>query len=222
MCRLVCQPDFLVTPSGFSLYSLVFPRCIAPQTVPVLVDVSVCVFAFVHSVWAEDVGVCAVRVPSHPFPLSSCSLDAFLLGGEGRIAGPLASCPSQNRCLPRLSEQRDGWTLSDISGRPMRSQASVVAPMGGRGAGPTAGEPGGQGWPSSRRGVFGAHVARGGAGDSRQLRWRRRSPARASPGRRARAPPAAAQLPVAPARAPPARLMPPGAERAGGPVAAGR
>lgn len=188
---------------------------------PVLADVSVCV-----CIRAQQRGggrgraVQSAFLPI-PFPLSSCSLAAFLLGGEGGIADPLASCPSQNRCLPRLSEERDGWTLSDIRDRPMRSQASVVAPMGGRGAGPTAGEPGGQGWPSSRRGVLGAHVARGGSGDSRQLRWRRRSPARASPGRRARAPPALAQLPGAPARAP-ARLMPPGAERAGGPVAAGR
>lgn len=67
------------------------------------------------------------------FPLSSCRLDAFLLGGGGRTADPLPSCPSRNRCLPRLPQERDGWTLSDISDRPMRSQASAAAPMGGRG-----------------------------------------------------------------------------------------
>lgn len=124
-----------------------------------------------------------------PFPLSSCSLDAFFLRGESRTADPLASCPSPNRCLPRLSEERDGWTLSDISDRPMRSQASAAAPMGVRRRARFPGEPGGPGWSSSRRRVFCAHVAGCGSSDSPRLRWRRRSPARASPGRRARAPP---------------------------------
>lgn len=155
------------------------------------------------------------------FPLSSCSLDAFLLKGGGRTSDPLASCPSQNRCLPRLYEERDGWTLSDISDRPMRSQASAATPIGSRGAGAVSWEPGGLGWSSCRRGVAGAHAARSGSSDSRRLRWRRRSFARASPVRKAREPPAAAQLPAAQAWAV-ARLMPLGAERAGGPAAAGK
>lgn len=78
-------------------------------------------------------GGCTPPIPS---PLSSCSLDAFSLSGEGggrRTADPLASCPSQNRCLPLLSEERDGRTLSDISDPPMRSPALAAAPMGGRG-----------------------------------------------------------------------------------------
>ena len=63
------------------------------------------------------------------FPLSSCSLDAFLLGGGGSTADPLTSCASQNRCLPRLLEKRDGWILSDIRDRLMRNQASADEPM---------------------------------------------------------------------------------------------
>lgn len=78
------------------------------------------------------------------FPLSSWSLDAFLLGGGGGTADPLTSCPSLNRCLPRLSEKRDGWTLSDIRDRPIRSQASADEPMGGRGRARFPGSPAGQ------------------------------------------------------------------------------
>lgn len=84
------------------------------------------------------------------FPLSSCSLDAFLLKGGGRTSDPLASCPSQNRCLPRLFEERDGWTLSDINDRPMRSQALAAAPIGSRGR---------DRFPGSRAGWAGPPVA---------------------------------------------------------------
>lgn len=158
-----------------------------------------------------------------PFPLSSCSLDAFFLRGESRTADPLASCPSPNRCLPRLSEERDGWTLSDISDRPMRSQASAAAPMGVRRRAR---------FPGSREGQAGPPAA----AESSALTLPAAAPAtpRGSGGGAVPLPallpdaglghlpsPAAAQLPVARAPAP-ARLMPPGAERAGGPVAVGR
>ena len=46
-----------------------------------------------------------------------------------------------------------------------------------------------------RSGVSAAHAGSGSSRDSRRLQWRRRSLARASPGRTARAPPAAAQFP---------------------------
>lgn len=168
----------------------------------------------------QDRGHDAGCIPPIPFPLSSCSLDAFFLGGGGRTADPLASCPSQNRCLPLLSEERDGRTLSDISDPPMRSQALATAPMGDR-----------------RRVRFPGSPA-GGTGPRAAARLRRSSCPRllarlpvapvVAPSACPRfsrtqglAPPSAAQLPAAGAPAA-ARLMPPGSERAGGPAAAGR
>lgn len=124
-----------------------------------------------------------------PFPLSSCCLDASLLGGGGRTTDPLTSCPSQNRCLPRLSEERDGGTLSDISDRPMRSQASAAAPMGGQGRAR---------FPGSRAGQAGPPAA----AESPLLTLPAAAPATpgggAPPGRTARAFPTAAQLPRLP------------------------
>lgn len=89
----------------------------------------------------------SVRSFSSFFPLSSCSLDAFLHRGGGGTADPLTSCPSLNRCLPRLSEKRDGWILSDIRDRPMRSQVWTDEPMGGRGRARFPGSPAGQAGP---------------------------------------------------------------------------
>lgn len=121
-----------------------------------------------------------------PFPLSSCCLDASLLGGGGRTTDPLTSCPSQNRCLPRLSEERDGGTLSDISDRPMRSQASAAAPMDCQGRAR---------FPGSRAGQAGPPAA----SESPPLTLPAAAPATpgggAPPGRTARAFPNAAQLP---------------------------
>lgn len=166
---------------------------------------------------------CVMQCAFHliPFPLSSCCLDASLLGGGGKTTDPLTSCPSQNRCLPRLSEERDGWTLSDISDRPMRSQASAAAPMGGQGRAR---------FPGSRAGQAGPPAA----AESPPLTLPAAAPATPG-GSGGGAVPLPALLPDArlghfpPRRSSPAsrapavaRLMPPVVGRAGGPAAAGR
>ncbi|KAL0618074.1 hypothetical protein AAY473_010735 [Plecturocebus cupreus] len=156
-------------------------RRIARHAVCVLVDFNVCVFASVHSSWADDVGV-------------GCA----------------------NRCLPRLSVERDVWILSDISHQPMGSRAPAAAPMGGRGR---------AGFPGRRAGRAGPAAA----AESRPLALPTAAPAAPGAVRQpapllappARAPPAAAQLPRRPGTCA-ARLMPPGAGRTGRSAAAGR
>lgn len=71
-------------PSGiFSIlvYSHSF-RSIAQHMVYELVDFNICVFAYVHSNWADDVGVMKCAFLLILFSLSSCSLGAFLFGGR--------------------------------------------------------------------------------------------------------------------------------------------
>lgn len=156
------------------------------------------------------------------FPLSSCSLDAFLLGGGGRTADPLTSCASQNRCLPRLLEKRDGCILSDIRDRLMRNQASADEPMGGGGRARFPGSPAGRASPPA-------------TAESLPFTLRAAAAPATPGGSSSGAVPLTALLPEArrghlppqrgspAARAPAvARLMPPGTERSGGPAVAGR
>lgn len=155
------------------------------------------------------------------FPLSSCSLDAFLLGGGRRTADPLTSCASQNRCLPRLLEKWDGWILSDIRDRLMRNQASADEPMGGRGRARFPGSQAGRASPPATAESLpftlraAAPATPGGSGSGAVA-----LPALLPEARRGHLPP---QRGSPAARAPAvARLMPPGAERSGGPAVAGR
>lgn len=72
-------------------------------------------------------------IPSRPFPLEQLQPGCFLSPGRRQNRRPFSKLSLTEQVSPPPLEERDGWTLSDRSGRPMRSQVSAAAPMGDRG-----------------------------------------------------------------------------------------
>lgn len=164
--------------------------------------------------WVWDAG--SIPFP-HSFSLKQLQPAGFpSRRGEAEPLTLVASCPSQNRCLPRLSEERDGWLLSDMGRGPMGSQAQEVSPMAVRGAGLVSWEPGGPSWSAAavESPPLTLPAAASAAAPFPGLAAPRTHGSGGSRG--GAAAPAGVRVPVAP------RLPPRAAGRAGGPAAAGR